>query len=186
MSRNSKIRARIAHFNLMVLYLRRNLAVLVPGRFERCRQTRKCVEAGMTTSKLLWFENIRKGLDSKPMKSDTLKIKQSFKSEVTFPCLALGSVSVCSTVFLLLLLFLFEIQLVSLVCDDSDSCCCFRTGNKCPALLPVKSLLTELCAGWSLLVEGTFPSCCFKASSFFVVCLQVPLPYGGTPSTCSL
>lgn len=102
------------------------------------------------TSKLLWFENIGKDVISKRMKSDTLKIKQSFKSKVTFPCFGVGIVSVCSTVCLLLLLFLFEIQLVSLVSDDSDSPCCFRTGNKCPPLLPVKSLLAGLCASWSL------------------------------------
>lgn len=65
------------------------------------------------------FENIGKDLISKPMKSYTLKIKQSFKSKVTFPCFGVGIVSVCSAECLLLLLFLFEIQLVSLVSGDS-------------------------------------------------------------------
>lgn len=84
------------------------------------------------------------------MKSDTLKMKQSFKSSFTFPCFGVGIVSVCSTVCLLLLLFSFEIQLVSLVCDDSASRYWFRTGNETSPLLPVKSLLTGLCAGRSL------------------------------------
>lgn len=66
-----------------------------------------------------------KDLVNKPMKSDALKIKQSFKTKVTFPCFGIrvpnpnGIVSVCSTVCLLLLLFLFDIQLVSVVCGDS-------------------------------------------------------------------
>lgn len=69
----AKVRARIA-FTLVVLYLSRKLAILAPGRFERWRQTRKYVGADMMASELLWFvrlKNIRKGLFSKPMKSDT-------------------------------------------------------------------------------------------------------------------
>lgn len=148
----AKVSARIA-FTLVVLYLSRKLPILVPGRFERWRQTRKYVGADMMASELLWFvrlKNIRKGLFSKPVKSDTLKMKQTFKSSFTFPCFGVGIPSVCSTVCLLLPLFSFEIQLVSLVCDGSASHCCFRTGNESSPLLPVKSLLTGLCAGRSL------------------------------------
>lgn len=101
------------------------------------------------TSKLLWLENIRKDLSDKPMKSDTLKIRQSFKSEVTFPCFGIGIVSVCSTVCLLLLLFLFEIQLVSPVCDDSHSHKLLQDWEQVstPAACKVSP---KLCAGWSL------------------------------------
>ena len=126
----AKLRARTA-FALVVLYFSRKLAVLVPGRSERWRQTRKYLGAGVMASKLLWFEteDIRKDLVSKPRKSGTLKIKQSFKSGFTFTCFGLGIVFAAQCICCFA--FLFEIHLlVSLVCDDSASCYCFRTGNE--------------------------------------------------------
>lgn len=132
----------------MVLYLRRKLAILVPGSFERCGQTRKCLEAGMMTSKLLWFENIRKDLGNKPMKSDTLKIKQSFKSKVTFPGFGIGIVSVCSTVCLLLLLFFLRSSWSAWFVMTQTQL--LQDWEQVSALLPVKSLPSFVLAGETL------------------------------------
>lgn len=70
----------------------------------------------MATECGLQLKNNRKDLVGKPVKSDTLKMKQLFKSGFIFFCWHCKhlqhSMFAASP-------FLFELQLVSLVCDDS-------------------------------------------------------------------
>lgn len=82
--------------------------------------------------------------------------------------------SVCSLVHFLLLLLPVEVQLISLLWDDSAGCYCFRTGRvSSPAAREVSPRRT-LC--WlEAKLKKRFPVTALRALFSLVTCLQVSL-----------